>query len=400
MPALREPSPSLPSAQPASSSQAQDSRGSTYPGYRGAESGSTTGRVIIVDPQTDPRWETFVAGHPDGLIYHHPLWLQVIAKAYGGEPIAFACENAEGKFSGILPLFHTRGLLTGDRLSSLPHTPIAGPLAHDNDSTTALVKAAMKWVEAKSGARLQLKMPRAALDGLINGVVGRPWEETYAMELPARLEDLHFGNSRNHARIKWAVNKAAKLGVHVRLADNEDELRDWYKLYLDTMRWHAMPPRPYRFFKIAWELLCPRGLMRLLLAEQHQSGRRQLLAGSIFLMFGQTVFYAFNGRKREALSLRPNDLIQWQSIRDACRDGFRHYDFGEVAESNQGLAEFKAKWGAEPRRFYRYYFPAPREVESGVLKPNCIVRRCMDAIWRRLPLKATAVLGEWLYTYL
>ena len=35
-------------------------------------------RVVEVDPQTDPRWEAFVAAHPDGLVYHHPAWLQAL----------------------------------------------------------------------------------------------------------------------------------------------------------------------------------------------------------------------------------------------------------------------------------------------------------------------------------
>jgi Acetyltransferase (GNAT) domain len=392
-----QPPPSRPPASPASSSRTKDGRGS--PSLSSA-SRIAIGRIIAVDPQTDPRWEAFVAAHPDGLIYHHPRWLQVIEKAYGGKLIAFACENADGQLRGVLPLFHTRGLLTGYRVSSLPHTPVAGPLALDDESTAALAGEAVKWVQAKRGARLQLKVAQAGLDKLVDNVVGLPWEETYALELPTRPQDLHFGNSRNHARIKWAINKAAKLGVQVRDAATEGELCSWYKLYLDTMRSHAVPPRPYRFFKVAWELLSPHGEIRLLLAEQHQGGQSKLLAGSIFLMFGHTVVYAFNGRRREALSLRPNDVIQWQAIRDACKDGFRHYDFGEVEESNQGLAEFKGKWGAEPRRLYRYYCPAPHELETGILQPNSVARQCANALWRRLPLKATAVLGDWLYSHL
>ena len=92
------------------------------------------------------------------------------------------------------------------------------------------------------------------------------------LQLPGRSEELRFGNSRNHSAIKRAVNKAARMGVEVRQAESEDQLRAWYALYLDTMRWHAVPPRPYRFFKNCWELLRPHGLMRLLLAEQHEAG--------------------------------------------------------------------------------------------------------------------------------
>ncbi|MDQ3854769.1 MAG: GNAT family N-acetyltransferase [Chloroflexota bacterium] len=362
--------------------------------------GEAVPRVFAIDPQSDPRWEAFLNTRPDGLIYHHPAWLQVLEKAYGHTALGLACEDADGQLQGILPLFHTRGLLTGRRLSSLPHTPVAGPLGRDDQATAALVRAALEQVRGERGAQLQLKTPSAGLGGLVDGVLGVPWEATYILELPQRPEELRFGDSRNHTRIKGKVNKAAKQGVRVRPAETERDLRVWYALYVDTMRWHIVPPRPYRFFEVAWQLLRPRGLLRLLLAERHEAGQSQLLAGSIFLMFGQTVFYAFNGRRREALSLEPNDAIQWQAIHDACRDGFRRYDFGEVAENNQGLAAFKSKWGALPMRLYRYYYPASRELETGALKAGSRARQLANAAWRRLPAKATILLGDWLYRYL
>jgi len=167
------------------------------------------------------------------------------------------------------------------------------------------------------------------------------------------------------------------------------------------MRHFAVPPRPYRFFSICWELLRPRRLMRLLLAERYDAGHPKLLAGSVFLMFGQTVFYAFNGRDRQELSMRPNDAIQWQAIHDACKEGFRHFDFGEVVEDNIGLAEFKEKWGAQPRQLYRYCYPLhhAKTSEQGRGRADCL-SRAVAKVWRIIPLQATAVLGDWIYRYL
>lgn len=358
------------------------------------------GRIVELDPRHDRRWEAFVAAHPDGLIYHHPAWLGVLEEVYGYEPICLACEAPEGQLRGILPLVHTRGLITGRGLVSLPRTPVAGPLALEQRDAAALVRAAVERVRGEPGARLQLRAPAAQLDGIVADGAGSPWELTYLLELAERPEGLRFGSSRNHARIRWAVNKAARQGVRVRPAETEGELRSWYQLYLDTMRWHAVPPRPYRFFRVCWDRLRPRGLFRLLLAEQGEAGRSRLLAGSILLMFGQTVYYAFNGRRRGELSLRPNDAIQWRAIHDACRDGFRRYDFGAVVEDDHGLAEFKAKWGAGPRWVHRYAYPVARGAERGASRLGRPARRLANAAWRRLPLQVTALLGNYLYTHL
>jgi len=263
-----------------------------------------------------------------------------------------------------------------------------------------LLEAAVERAQADEGEHLQIKSAYPQLTQLVGGLSGCVWEPTYVIELPSDPDAVRFGNSRNHARVKWAVNKAVKAGVQVRAAETEAELGVWYRLYLETMRPRAVPPRPYEFFVALWEVLRPRGYMQLLVAEQESSGARTVLAGSVFLSFGQTTLYAFTGASRKHLSLRLNDIIQWRAIHDACADGCRWYDLGEVNVGDQGLADFKRKWGGEPKPLHRYYYPAPRELETGVLDRSTRSRRLANAAWARLPLPATALVGKWIYLHL
>ncbi len=110
-------------------------------------------RVREVDFRQDPRWLEFISVHPDALIYHHPIWLSALESEYGRKCVTLACEDAEGRFQGILPLLQTRGVpirisrhQIGRRLSSLPRTPLAGPLATSNVVAAALVRAAVDYV--------------------------------------------------------------------------------------------------------------------------------------------------------------------------------------------------------------------------------------------------------------
>jgi hypothetical protein len=359
-------------------------------------------RVIEVHPEWDSRYEQYVVAHPEALIYHHPAWLQVLERENGGRPVCLACEEADGSFSGVLSLFFTRGLpfssnrRTDRRFSSLPRTPVSGPLTSTPQAAVALLAAALERTDVDEGVRLQIKVGSDALDGLIDGLAGAPWRPFYVLDLPANPDDLRFGSSHNHARIRATVKKGETLAIRLRQADCEKDLRTWYDLYLETMRWHANPPRPYRFFKAAWEVLNERGFFRLLLAERHEGRRVRLLAGSIFFTFGETYLYAFSGCRRDDLSLHPNDLIQWQAIHDACRQGFRYYDLGEVPEHHTGLAFFKKKWGAREKWLYRYYYPAPQRFEGSVLE-RLERNNAMKAIWRLLPLATTQLLGNWIY---
>jgi hypothetical protein len=138
--------------------------------------------------------------------------------------------------------------------------------------------------------------------------------------------------------------------------------------------------------------------MKLLLAEQITGRRVTLVAGSVFLMMGKTVSYAFTGCSTRHLSSHANDMILWHSINGAHHDGYRFFDFGEVPEHRAELIRFKTKWGSLPKPLYRYYWPHP-EQRAIPNKPHWL-QSAFEQTWHRVPLSITARVGEWLYGYL
>jgi hypothetical protein len=190
------------------------------------------------------------------------------------------------------------------------------------------------------------------------------------------------------------------LGVTVRPAQGDADLRQWYQAYLETMRRNVLPPRSYRFFAALWSTLRPAGMMEVLVAEYGESSKKKIIAGSIFLMFGQTVSYAFNGMCRKWSSLRANDAIQWQAINTACQKGFKFFDFGEVPDGHEQLAKFKSKWGALPTRLFRYSYPAPQISVTQPINSHGYASLLAEGIWKRLPLTATAWIGDRVFSYL
>ena len=364
-------------------------------------------RVIELDFHTDPRWEAFVNAHPDALVYHHPAWLQALEREYGQRCISLACVDAANDIRGILPLFQTRGIpmgfggeLASPRLSSLPRTPLAGPIAMDRQTRTRILQAAIQRLRQFPNTRLQIKTDNTDMDGLVEGLLRRPWRSSYVLELPSSPDKIRFGNRESHHRIKWAVNKARRNGLTTRQAESENELRAWYSMYLDRMRHNLVPARPYRFFLGLWDLLRKPGLMKLLLVEQQTQHRRTLIAGSIFLMFRKTFTYAFTGCYARHFSLHPNDLLQWEGIHRACEMGCRRYDFGEVPDEHQQLAQFKSKWCAEAKPLFHYYYPALGDTTKCSATAGGRMKKLVSTIWRRVPLFATATVGERFYRYL
>ncbi|MDP8908977.1 MAG: GNAT family N-acetyltransferase [Chloroflexota bacterium] len=347
--------------------------------------------VVELTLADEARWEAFLSMREDACVFQHPAWMRVLRGACGYSPLVLGHLNADGELDGVLPLVRKNGWATGRRLVSLPHTPLAGPAAASDDVAKTLLAAALGHARA-SKARLEVKVRASASPREAPGLVSSPRSMSYVLELPADAGLLRFGSSRHHRRVKWAVGKAANAGVSLRDATSHDDLRRWHALYLETMRAHAVPPRPLGFFAEMWREMKPRGLMRLLLAERH--GR--LVAGSILLSYASTVFYAFNARGAEAFSLGANYLIQWHAIHDAARAGFRRYDLGEVEADQGGLAEFKRKWGARPEQYSRWQWPPQHERRSRGSGYERIARALRPA-WQRVPLVATARVGDLVY---
>lgn len=366
----------------------------------------TTLRVVKVDFRNDPRWEAFVTSHPGASIYHHPAWLAALESEYGQKCVGLACVDPLGEIQAILPLFYTRGLpafLGGPRsrrrLSSLPRTPLAGPLALNPRAADLVLKEAKRLTDRDPSLQLELKLHEPLADAAIVGLEKTTWRTSYVLDLPFDPSKIRFGSGPHHRRLKWAVNKAIKNGLTYREAQNEIELREWYQLYLQRMRQNVVPARPYRFFLFLWKTMRPKGLMRLMIVDRPDANRRVIAAGSIFFLFHKTVSYAFSGSRAEDMWLCPSDLLHWEHIHQCCAEGYERYDFGEVSEDHPELAVFKSKWGATPIQLERCYYPA-LTANSDVSTENGALRKIADSAWRHLPLSVTAYLGDKAYSYL
>ncbi len=365
--------------------------------------------ITEMDPAKDPRWEAFVLRHSEATVYHHPAWLGALQREYRQKTLFLACEDQDGTLRGIFPLLYTRGLpfkggpITGPRLASLPRTPLAGPLALDAAAMSALVREAQhRAVSHNPSLWLQIKAESAHVGEGVEGIAKKPWRESYIVPLPGIAgQSYRIPDSQNRSAVKRAINKAVAAGVRTRPAETEAELRAWHRLYLETMRRNVVPARPYRFFLALWELMRPKGLMRLLLAEHQSASETRIIGGHLFFYFGATVTYAFGASSSGDFALRPNDIIMGQAINDASEAGYRFVDLGEVPEGDENLGRFKSKWGAERVRMYRYYSPDfPDEENATSDDTESTKARIARRIWTRLPLPMTSWLGDRIYSWL
>ena len=132
------------------------------------------------------------------------------------------CRNEQAEIAGILPLQHTRGLPLGfggalaeKRLSSLPRTPVGGPVAVNDIAEALLVEKAIELGSQNDGCLLQIKSYNSNLHQKSSGLSRFFWRDFFAVKIPPHPADIQFGNSRNHSAIKRAIRKAIRGGVSV-----------------------------------------------------------------------------------------------------------------------------------------------------------------------------------------
>lgn len=379
----------------------RDREVTSYPQTKTTFQSDSTRYNVIKLEQDDlfHKWQHYVENHPDAHIFEHPLWFSALEHEYNRKGCVLVSLDNYDNIKGILPLLSTIGLplklgdlVTTRRYSSLPRTPLGGLLADNEFVRKALLDEAVKRVDSRGKTYLQLKCYSSDLNFRNSQIEQVPWRTSYFIELPDDPLKIRFGNKKQHHRIKWAVNKAKKLGITVRDAVTEEDIKNWYKLYLKTMRWHVVAVRPYRFFKFLWENLRSKGLLTVLLAEIDKGNGKELISGSFFLHFNKTFFYSFNGRCREGLVSHANDLIQWEAIHLASKMGYSFYDMGEVSNNNSSLAHFKTKWGCCTRPVFHYYYPINEKMkkkEIDISEKDGLTKR----IWRNAPLYFTMQWG-------
>lgn len=126
-------------------------------------------------------------------------------------------------------------------------------------------------------------------------------------------------------------------------------------------------------------------------------GERQILGGGFVALLKDTVYCTWAETLRQFYALRPNHLLCWETMRLGFERGYRWVELGR-SRRDSGSFAFKNEWGGEPRTLYQHYYlnGARRPPPVGNDMDDEPRYRLFAALWQRLPLSATQVLGPWL----
>lgn len=319
-------------------------------------------------------------------------WFDLITKLYGYTCIPLTAHNAEGQITGFLPLCYIRSPLTGRRLVSLPFSDFCPLLAADESSANDLIDQAValakerkvRYLELRTGFNEALAKRRDLVE-----------ENLYVRWLMPLSTDSSQIWSNLRKPVQHQVKKSQKMGVQVRIAQKREDMLQYYRLHLKTRsKKHGMPAQPLRYFYELWDIFAARGAVQLLLAEYEE----KVIAGMVLLASGSTIRYAYGASDEQYLKLAPNNLLMWKTIELGCNLGYQTLDLGRTAVDNEGLMEFKRRWGASQEALPYYYYPQVAGLAS--TSESSRKFQMLTSGWRRLPLSVTGPLGGSLYKHL
>ncbi len=342
--------------------------------------------TITRTAEPPPDWGAFARAY--GTFYHLPEWAVCLSRTYRLKLECFSA-HAGSQLQGLLAAAEVPPLVGPRRLVSLPFSYAAGPLAVDQGTADALAAALRERASDRRIRRVEIKsrgeFPPApqfhrtarylTFEISTEGGEAGAWQR------------LHQGST------KRSIRKGEKAGVTVRPGATRDDWLLMAELEESTSHGHGLPAPPREFFTEGCRQLQAAGLADLYLAFTRSGAS----AAAITIWKGPRAWiYGFGASDPAQLEYRPNHVLIWAAIRDAIASGCA-FDLGRVAPEQEGLLEFKRRWGGHAIPLAYDYWPEPGGLNQAARDRGVVATAA--AAWARLPARV-ARLGAGLYRYL
>jgi CelD/BcsL family acetyltransferase involved in cellulose biosynthesis len=297
--------------------------------------------VHEVDAMSDARWRDLVAG-AGGSLFHSPAWSSVLTETYGFEVRALIAVDGDRVCAGI-PWCEVSDP-GGRRLVSLPFSDFCGPIGRP-PFAPLLATLAARGVPAKLRMLVDAATPEPAPDdGTGDG---------FRTSGVARWHGVAVGRSPDvdgwadlASSTRRAVAKARREGVEVVERTDREFVDRFFRLHAGVRKHkYRLLPQPRAFFTAMRDRFEATGDWHPLVAVRDG----EVIAATVYLRCGDTLYYKFNASDPAGLSARPNDLLLWAGIELAARLGCRLLDLGASDDDQPGLIRFKRGFGADER---------------------------------------------------
>lgn len=309
--------------------------------------------IELIDPLQDPRWDTFVESHPYGWLCHLSGWKQVLEKSFKHmKGYYFALLDDQGaNIEAALPIFEVKSWLTGKRMVSIPYATLCDPLISTTDDMKDLLQAVMNLSDELKSRYVEIRTLHST-SFIQDERFGRSnFFKHHFLQLEEEPERMKKRFHRSCVRQKIA--RAIKNKLKTRLVIDSSGLSEFYRLQLMTRKRLGLPCQPYIFFESLWEVFSPAGQVAVILAEKGSA----VIGGLLVFRFKDRVSIEFAASDERFMDMSPNHFLFWETIKSAYESGYQIVDFGRTSPNNEGLMDFKRRWGTSMIDLPQFFCP-------------------------------------------
>lgn len=305
---------------------------------RGAEKTEVRPRqVYIVDPLLDPRWDKFLGWHPRASMFHSSGWLRALATTYGYRPIAYSTCRFDEPLRNAAVFCEIESWITGKRLVSLPFSDHCDWLV-DNKQDARAIGTVLESSIARENWRYIEVRPRLLSGSSVRLPQTQVPYAFHELDLRPSLEDIFSRFHKSSTQRK--IRRAGREGLEYCEGSSRLLLDHFYRLLQITRERHGVPPQPRKWFANLVQC-CGEGLkIRVALKDARP------VAAMITIRYKDTMVYKYGGSDPRFNRFGGMHLLFWNSIQEAKHAGLRRFDFGRTDADQQGLINFKGRWGA------------------------------------------------------
>jgi FemAB-related protein (PEP-CTERM system-associated) len=338
-------------------------------------------RIAVIDDADAARWDAYVTPRTTTVTDLY-AWRRVVRGAYGMRSHFLVAEEG-GRIAGALALFEVRHPLLGHYLATAPFGNDGG-LHHDGPEARArLLDEARRIADLLRVSYLLVRTRGEELEGF---AVDRRYT-TAAVDLGGSAGALWSGlpgKTRNQVR------RGQKEGFVI--ASGADQIEPFHRVFHAHMRALGSPAHALGFYRgIAREL---GSRARFIVVRDGEGGA--VAAGALLFTVNGTATnhhtVALGAYNRRC----PNYMLYWHMLSASADAGCHTFDMGRSVDGTGNL-RFKENWGPRLVKLTSNYYLRTLRAPPFTDPRNPRYRLPM-AVWRRLPLPVTRVLGPRLIT--
>jgi len=338
--------------------------------------------VRAFTPADRDAWNSFVRQQPEGTFFHLAEWQYVLKQAFGHRSHYLMALGPSGEIVGVLPLAQVKSLLFGNALVSTPFCVYGGIVASSPDAHAALESAACDLARKLGVDYLEMRNRKRAHPDW-------PCKELYV----TFRREIDADSEKNMLAIPRKQRAMVRKGIKEELRGVIDTTVDrHYDIYSESLRNLGTPVFSKRYTQVLKDVFGDAfEIITIMKGER-------AVASVLNFYFRNEVLPYYGGGTSEARGVAGNDYMYWDVMERARERGCRIFDYGR-SKKGTGAYDFKTHWGFEPEQLYYEYFLV-RQKEMPNLSPTNPKYGKAIALWRKLPLQFTQMIGPIVAKYL